>query len=156
MAEELGGYFCPKIGPRLMKVYSLLRPPLYTYNRQLVETELEWLADRFLGETVGVNLIKRGRTQRHRAMAMGPQEKDLVKATRRLAVKCLDLLRSEKEVPAELRQEWKVLINENSGKELHINLEVTLYYVDYIIPQETLFCFEILVVVVFTHSEVYF
>ncbi|XP_055339422.1 uncharacterized protein LOC129589000 [Paramacrobiotus metropolitanus] len=112
MAEEVGGYFCPKLGPRLRKVHKLI---VQSGSTEQLKEELEWLSDRFLSESLGLGGgIKRGRTQRHRLMAMGPQEKDLMKAVRRLAARCREYLHAGQRIPGELTSEWLQLIRQNN------------------------------------------
>lgn len=117
MAEGIGGYFCTSLGPRLKKVHDLMR---LTSSREGLKEELEWLANRYLTDSVGIASNRRGRTQKHRLMSMGLEEKDVMRSTRQLALQSMAETEGASTIPAELVQEWEEMTKRNAGNSCEI------------------------------------
>ncbi|GAV02918.1 hypothetical protein RvY_13420 [Ramazzottius varieornatus] len=111
MAEELGGYFCPKLKPRLVKTRDLCSSKS---DISSLRQECQWLVDHLLSESVGHT--KRSRTQKHRLKAMSASEKDLLRSVRREAANCLRSLDNRRPLSTSDMHAWQRLIDDCQGE----------------------------------------
>ncbi|OQV24669.1 putative Alpha-(1,3)-fucosyltransferase C [Hypsibius exemplaris] len=110
MGEELGGYFCPKLRPRLERIRDLIASAT---DRSRLRAECGGLIDHLLSEAVGTPNLQRTRTQKHRLQSMISTEKDLLRAAQREAIRCMRQLDSGVELrPESEHMIWDNLVHE--------------------------------------------
>ena len=129
MAEELGGYFCPKLRPKLQNIRDLTLSWISSGSPeklQLLREECDGLVDHLLNEAVGTPKLQRTRTQKHRLQAMISVEKNLLRAAQREAIRFIRAIDSKNEVVELTPDVWENLVQQCVGKTNKTPIAITI------------------------------